>query len=72
MLLANNFLELRRFFILYYNLYSMELKDESIKKAINLDNELDIKLQNDSKAEVKDLAEDLIDIEASETGETND
>ena len=50
---------------------ALNLKDENIKKAINLDNELDIKLQQDSKAEVKDLAEDLIDIETDEQGETN-
>ena len=31
MLLANNFLELRRFFILYYNPYSLELKDERLE-----------------------------------------
>ena len=51
---------------------ALNLTDESRRKAINLDNELDIKLQQDSKAEVKDLAEDLIDIETDEQGETNE
>ena len=53
---------------------ALNLKDENIKKAINLDNELDIKLQNDSRAEVKDLAEDLIDIDTDEItqGEANE
>ena len=52
---------------------ALNLKDESIRKAINLDNELDIKLQQDSKIETKDLAEDLIDIDTDEItqGETN-
>lgn len=45
---------------------ALNLKDENIKKAINLDNELDIKLQNDNKAKAKDLAEDLIDIDTDE------
>lgn len=31
MLLADNFKKLRRFFILYYNPYSLELKDERLE-----------------------------------------
>lgn len=50
---------------------ALNLKDENIKKAISLDNELDIKLQSSNKTEFKDLAEGLIDINIDEEGAEN-
>lgn len=49
---------------------ALNFTDENIKKAINLDNELDIKLQEQARAEKpKDELEAIIDIETGELAE---
>ena len=48
---------------------ALNLKDESIRKAINLDNELDIKLQEQVREKPKDELEALIDIDTGEVAE---
>ena len=49
---------------------ALNFNDENIKKAINLDNELDIKLQEQARAEKpKDELEAIIDIETGELAE---
>ena len=49
---------------------ALNFTDENIKKAINLDNELDIKLQEQARAEKpKDELEAIIDIETGEVTE---
>ena len=45
---------------------ALNFNDENIKKAINLDNELDIKLQEQAREKPKDELEALIDIDTGE------
>ena len=47
----------------------INFNDENIKKAINLDNELDIKLQEQAREKPKDELEALIDIDTGELSE---
>ena len=49
---------------------ALNFTDENIKKAVDLDNQLDIKLQEQARAEKpKDELEAIIDIETGEIAE---